>query len=78
MNKKGQIAILSFFFALILFIIIWAVWLGSFLQERATADIAAGTYVGIEAFIVANINLWIFLGLLLAIFFFVAFGGGSS
>lgn len=78
MNNKGQGAIIGIIFLIGIFLFIWAVWLGGFLQDQAEEQISAGTYTGLEAFIVANLNLIIFLGLLLFIVFAIAFGGATG
>jgi hypothetical protein len=74
MNSKGQFSILLFIGSLIIFIFIWAVWLGGWLQNYAETAITAGTVTGTEAFILANLNLIIFLGLLLTILIAITFG----
>jgi hypothetical protein len=78
MTKKGQAAIIGFIFMLIIFFFIWTLWLGQFLQLQADQYITAGTVTGLEAFIYANLNLIIALGIILAIFFAIAFGGGAT
>lgn len=74
-NKKGQAGLLAFVFALIIFVIIWAIWFGKYLNETIAANIAANGITGIEAFLLVNMNLWIFLGLVISVAFAAYFGG---
>jgi hypothetical protein len=79
-NKRGQagFGILLFIGSLLIFVFIWAVWLGAWLQDYATTTIQAGTVTGIEAFVIANLNLIIFLGLILTIFLAIYFGASQG
>ena len=74
MNKAGQLGIISFVFLLILFMIIWAVWLGGYINAQAQQWIATAGATGLEAFLIANLNLWIFL-ILLIVIVWAMFGG---
>lgn len=76
-NKRGQFAIITFFFAIIIFFFIWAFWLGGFLSDYADQAISAGTVTGLEAFILANLNLFIFLGIILTVFIVIYLGAQS-
>ena len=76
MHKKGQTGILSFLFGLIIFIIIWAVWLGAEIQSWSNAAVDAGTVTGVEAFLITNINLWIGIFLLVVIGLVTYLGSG--
>ena len=66
---------MSFFFLVVIFIFIWAFWLGGFAQDWGASAVASGDFNGFESFIISNINLWIALGLVASIFFAVSFGG---
>lgn len=77
-NKRGQFGILLFIGSLLIFVFIWAVWLGAWLQDYATTTIQAGTVTGLEAFIIANLNLIIFLGLILTVFIAIYFGASNG
>lgn len=75
-NKKG--GLLSFTFWIIMFIALWALWLGSFLSEWGLKNITDNGLVGIEALFYANMNLWIFLTLLVTIFLGIKYGGTGA
>lgn len=74
MNKKGGLFVISWIFVVILFIIIWAQWLGSEINYWATRYIANNSPSGFEAFLISNLNLWIFVWLVIATIF-VLYGG---
>jgi hypothetical protein len=76
LNKKG--GLLGFATFIIFFICIWAFWMGSFLQEWGLKNIADNGLTGIEAMFWANLNLWIFLGLIATIYIGIKFGGGQQ
>jgi hypothetical protein len=62
------------FFLLITFLLIWAIWLGRFLNEWV-ADFLSKNYVsGIEAFLWGNINLWIGLMMFIGVLIYVYSG----
>lgn len=75
MNKKGQLGVVTFVFMVIFFLIIWGVWLGSWLSQIGVDAIANNNLTGLEAFIFANLNAWVFIGLILGIVGFFYFGG---
>ena len=77
-NKRGKFGILLFIGSLLIFVFIWAVWLGAWLQDYATTTIQAGTVTGLEAFIIANLNLIIFLGLITTVFIAIYFGASNG
>ena len=74
-NKKG--GLLGFAFWLIMFIYIWAFWLGSFLAEWGQRNITDNALTGLEAMFYANLNLWIFLCLLVIIYLGIRIGGAQ-
>lgn len=76
MNKKGNFLVISWIFTVIVFIIIWARWLGGFLNVWAQRYIENNSATGIEAFLVSNLNLWIFVWLLI-VTVFVLYGGSN-
>ena len=76
MNRKAQAGPLALILMFILFVILWALWLGSFIQEWGARMITDNGLTGVEAFAVANLNLWIFLGLLISIAWATYAGGG--
>lgn len=78
MNKKAQEGPIAFIFLLFAFIIFWFVWLGKFLVDMGQLAIINGNMTGIEAFFYANLNLWVFIALILGMLGFMWFAGRSS
>lgn len=76
MNNKGGFFVITWIFTVIIFIMIWAFWLGETLSFWATRYIEQNSATGIEAFLISNINLWIFIWLII-ISIFVFYGGGD-
>lgn len=67
MNRQGQTGIISYFFVVVVFVIIWAIWLGGFLAGVGEQAIAVNHLTGIEAFLYGNINLFIFIALAVSV-----------
>lgn len=80
MNRKAQTGIISYFFLVIVFVIIWALWLGRYLNESGRQAITDLGLTGIEAFLIANINLFIFIGLVISVLAvsIISFGSGTE
>ena len=78
MNNKGQLGALSVIFGLIVFFILWAMFFAEWVSEWAQQMITDNSLVGIEAFLIANINLWIAIGVILGVLAFIYFGGGQQ
>ena len=78
MNKKAQQGMVAWVFLVVVFLINWAIWLGTWLIEVGQLIIIENSLSGVEAFFWANLNLWVFLGLVLGTMGFVIFGGGDS
>lgn len=68
MSAKGQAGTgaVTFIVTALIFVAIWALWLGKFLRTEGQRMIATHSLTGIEAFLAANINLVIFLCLCIA------------
>lgn len=75
MNKKGQMLLLSIVFGLIIFIILYGSFLGEWSNSWTEKAITDNSLTGIEAFLLKNFQLWIFIGLLIGILYIVYFGG---
>jgi hypothetical protein len=67
MNNKGQIGILSYFTLLFFFVAFWALYLASWLTQIGADAVANNNLTGFEAFAFTYLNLWVFLGVLLAL-----------
>lgn len=73
-NRKAQ-GIIGFIFVLIVFVAVYFIWLGGWVKEMGQLAISTGGLTGIEAFFFANLNIVIFIGLLLGILGFMYFMG---
>lgn len=67
MNKKGQLGVLGVIFSLFIFFLFWAMAGGKLLKEYGEQAIEEYGYTGIIAFILANMNLWVLIGVILGI-----------
>jgi len=76
MNKKGS-GIIGFIFTVIVFCFLWAVWLGNWLVDVGKQAIIDGQLTGFEAFFYANLNMVVFICLVLGIMGFLYFAGGE-
>ena len=77
MNKKG-VGIIGAIMLFIVFLIMYFVWLGKFLGEIGNALIVENGITGIEAFFLANLNLTVFVIMILGMMGFAYFGGGNQ
>jgi len=66
-NNKGQIGILALIFMFFVFIIFWAAAGGTLLKDVGESAIAEYGYTGFTAFVLSYMNIFVFIGLLLAI-----------
>lgn len=71
--KKGQAGPIAFIFLVLVFMILWFVWIGKWLNDVGQQAIIDGSLTGIEAFFYANLNLWILVGLILGVIGFTYF-----
>jgi len=74
MNNKGQLGVLSLIFGLIMFIILWVMFFAGFINEWSQQAITSGNVVGLEAFLLSNVNLWIAIGLIIGVLAFLYMG----
>ena len=77
MTLKGQIGLVSLVFALIMFFLLWGLYLGKWLAEWGRDAITRNSLTGIEAFLLANLNLWVVIGLMIGVMAWVYIGGGQ-
>lgn len=76
MNKRGQQGIIASALLFIFFIIVWLLWLGSWVNQMMEQSIIASEATGFELFFYSNMNVWILLSLILGMLGFSYFGGG--
>ena len=73
-NKQAQIGLVRVFFLLIIFVLVWGIWLGRFINEYVAQFLANNYVTGIEAFLWSNFNLWIGLMLFIGVLIYVYSG----
>lgn len=67
MNKKAQ-SPFYVLFAFVVFVIVWIMFLGNFLNIIGQNYLDVNGSTGLMAFFMANLNLWVFFGMLIAFF----------
>ena len=72
-RKKGSVVVISLFFIVLLFIILWVTTLASMFSEWGNKAVQEHNLTGINAFIMQNLNLVILLFLILAIIVAVSY-----
>lgn len=65
MNKKAQGGPIAFAFLMLVFLFMWFMWIGSWIKDVGQQAIIDGSLTGVEAFFYANLNVWVWLGLIL-------------
>jgi hypothetical protein len=70
--------VLGVAFALVVFVILWAMFFAGWIQDVANRAIVDMGLTGLEAALLAYINLWIFCGVILGTLTFLYFGGGTQ
>jgi len=71
-NKKGQI--LGYILSLIIFIIVWSLFLAKWINDTVAYYIVQNNLTGIEAFLLANLNLWIMIFIFIVLVLLTVFG----
>lgn len=67
MNKNGQMDIIRIIFYLLIGVMFWALIGARLITEWSGRAIASQGLSGIEAFLLANLNVWIAVGLFISI-----------
>jgi len=75
LNNKGQIT--EVLFSLLVFIILWAMFFGEWLANEGEKYIVQHSATGLEAFLMANMNLWVFAGLIIGVVTTLFIGGNK-
>ena len=74
MDKKGQVGPIGAIFLFGLFIVLWFVWLAEWLNNVGQMIITTNSLTGIEAFFYSNLNLVVFICLVLGMLAFMYYG----
>lgn len=78
LNKQGQVGVFGSIILFIFFLIIWFVWLASWLNQVGAAVVATDNLTGFEAFFFMNLNFVVFIAMVIAMFasaYFLSQGG---
>jgi len=75
MNKKGFVGPIGAIFLFLLFIVLWLMFLAEWLNSIGAMIILEGSLVGLEAFFYSNLNLMVFIIMILGMLAFMYFGG---
>ena len=70
----GPVAIV---FLVIVFIINWAIWLGTWLNDVGQMNVVDNNLSGVEAFFFSNLNLFVFIALILGLMAYLYLGSGN-
>ena len=77
MIRGKKAGIVSLFFVILMFVILWALVLSDILKTGGQMMVDGGV-TGVEAFFYTNINYFVFLIFVLSILGWFALGGGSG
>lgn len=72
MNKKG-IGPIGAIFLFIVFIIMWFIWLAAWINNTGEQIIVENNLVGVEAFFFSNLNLVVFVCMLMGVMGWIYF-----
>lgn len=66
---------MALIFSLLVFFILWAMFFASWLSDWGAALISSQDLTGLEAFLVANMNIWVLAGVIIGVSSAIYFGG---
>ena len=78
MNKKAQAGPLAGIVLILMFLLMWALWLGPWLIVIGQSTIETNHLTGIEAFAYANLNIIVLFGALIGMMGFMYFTMGRA
>ena len=67
MNQKGQFQVIGIFFQVVIGILFWSTGIADEITYWTQSAIATNNLSGLVAFLLAYMNLWIFLGFMLMV-----------
>lgn len=77
MNQKGQLAILWMLANLVIFVILWALWLGEWVKGTVADYVLINAPTGLELFLISNLALWMWCGVFIGILLTTYLGTGQ-
>jgi hypothetical protein len=75
LNNKKAVGPIGALFLYVMFLFIWFIWLGSFVNEIGDITVTTNNLTGIEAAFFSNLNVVILICMLLGIMAFTYFTG---
>lgn len=75
MNNKGQV--MSILFSLLVFLILWGMFFAKWIADWGQTFIEDQALDGLSAFLVANMNIWVFAGVIIGVVTTIYVGGRS-
>ena len=75
MNKKAQVAPLAAIILYLMFLLIWFLWLGNYINQVGGAVVETNNMVGVEAFFFSNLNIVVLIGMTLGMMTIIYIGG---
>lgn len=78
MNRKGQFVFIKWLALIGVIFIIWAIGLSKVIGDMTTVAVDSGNLNATESFLMVNMNLWIFMIIILAGLAWVYFGRSES
>jgi len=77
MKKKAQTGVIGTIFLFIMFVILWFVFLGAWVRDMGQMVVTNNNLVGVEAFIISNLNFFIFIIALLSMIGYMYFASSG-
>jgi hypothetical protein len=77
LNKKANVGPIGAILLFIVFIVMWFVWLGGWVNKVGVDMVNTNSLTGFEAFFFYNLNLVIMLGLILGTLGFMYWSSGQ-
>jgi len=75
LNRSGQYrGPIAFIILICFFVALWFMGIGEFVSWSASFSILQSGWTGVEAFLIGNLNVWIFVFSILGIMGFMYFG----
>ena len=78
MKKKAEVGPIGAIMLFLVFVVMWFVWLGSWVNTVGNLVVTTNNLVGVEAFFFNNLNFTILICMLLGMLGFMYFSGGRA
>ena len=78
MNKKAEVGPIGAIMLFLVFVVMWFVWLGSWVNTVGNLVVTTNNLVGVEAFFFNNLNFTILICMILGMLGFMYFSAGRA